>query len=327
MTRPHKARRSHHPSPALLGVRLEGMHRFMSELSERGFLAPGGRGRREPADENVRWLVGWQDEPEALQALSAGRYGAGPFPVPVELQMKAQAAREAVAARALFEPQSAILPHAEGDVVLTEVAARHDIQAALPGASWRPQYVDLSEVIVLQKLVVTDGLDEQVTGITMGSPELLELCLPTQQQPFPIELTSDADGHAVTITSLNPNLRVQGFQANLGPAGGSVTFVVGAGSPYVTVVELGGRFLLRDGHHRAVALMAAGITAAPVIVVAGTSYADAAMEPGLFGPGVALGDRPPMVADFLDERVSAAAVRRPLRKITRISASEFPVAR
>ena len=81
MTRPHKARRSHHPSPALLGVRLEGMHRFMSELSERGFFAPGGRGRREPAGENVRWL----DEPEALQALSAGRYGAGPFPVPVEV--------------------------------------------------------------------------------------------------------------------------------------------------------------------------------------------------------------------------------------------------
>jgi hypothetical protein len=302
------------------------MYRFMSELFERGFVAPEGRAESVPADENVRWLTGWLDEPEALQALSAGRYGAGPFPVPVELQMKAKAARDAVAARTLFEPQSAILPHAEGDVVLTGVATRQDIQAAFPGASWRPQYVDLSKVIVLQKLIVTDGLDERVTGISKGSPDLLELCLPTQQQPFPLELTADADGHAATITSLNPNLRVQGFQANLGPTGGSVTFVVGTGAPYVTVVELGGRFLLRDGHHRVVALMAAGITAAPVVVVAGASYADAAM-PGLFGPGVALGDRPPTVADFLDERVSATAVRRPLRKITRISASEFPVAR
>jgi hypothetical protein len=133
--------------------------------------------------------------------------------------------------------------------------------------------------------------------------------------------------HAATITSLNPNLRVQGFQANLGPTGASVTFVVGAGSPHMTLVEFDGRFLLRDGHHRAVALMAAGITVAPVVVVTWTSYADAATVPGLFAPGVALGERPSMVADFFDERVSAAAVRRPLRKITRISAWEFHVSR
>jgi len=299
----------------------------MSELFDHEFGVPGGLAPGEPAQENVRWLTGWLEEPEALQALSAGRYGAGPFPVPAELQVKARAAREAVAARAPFEPQSAILPHAEGDVVLTEVAARQDIQAAFPGASWRPQYVDLGKVIVLQKMVVSDGLDKLVTGIAKGSPELLELCLPAQQPPFPIDLTADADGRGATLTSLNPNLRVQQVQGSLGPTGGSITFIVGPGSPYVTVVELGGRFLLRDGHHRAVALMAAGVTSAPVVVVTGTSYADAAMVPGLFGPGVTLGVRPPMVTDFLDERVSATAIRRPLRKITRISASEFAVAR
>jgi hypothetical protein len=299
----------------------------MSELFDHGFAAPGGRAGAEPAQENVRWLTGWLEEPEALQALSTGRYGAGPFPVPVDLQVKARAAREAVAARAPFEPQSAILPHAAGDVVLTQVAARQDIQAAFPGASWRPQYVDLSTLIVLQKLVVTDGLDQRVAGIAKDSPELLELCLPTQQLPFPIDLTLDPDGHGATLTSLNPNLRVQQVQAGIGPTAGSITFFIGPGSPYVTVVELGGRSLLRDGHHRAVALMAAGITAAPAVVVTGTSYADAAVVPGLFGPGVTLGDRPPTVADFLDERVSAAATRHPLRKITRMSASEFAVAR
>ncbi len=299
----------------------------MSELSEHALVTFPGRTGSALADENVRWLTGWLDEPEALQALSAGRYGAGPFLVPAELQVKAQTARAAVAERGPFEPQSAIIPHAEDDAVLTEVATRQDIQAAFPGASWRPQYVDLSKVIVLQKLVVTDGLHERATGITRGSSELLELCLPTQQQPIPLEIAPDADGRAVTITSLNPNLRVHGLQANLGPTGGSVTFLIGPGSPYVTVVELDGRFFLRDGHHRAVALTAAGITVVPAIVVAGTSYADAATVPGLFGPGVSLGDRPPMVADFLDERVSTAGVRRPLRKITRLSASEFPLVR
>ncbi len=67
--------------------------------------------------------------------------------------------------------------------------------------------------------------------------------------------------------------------------------------------------------------------AAPVVAVTGTSYADAVMVPGQLGRGVTLGVRPPMVTDFLDERVSATAIRRPLRKITGISASEFAVAR
>lgn len=144
---------------------------------------------------------------------------------------------------------------------------------------------------------------------------------PPAPTPRPVE------GRAVTISSLSPNLRIQGTQVNFSPIAGSVTFVVGSGSPYLTVVELGDRLFLRDGHHRGVALLAAGIKAVPAIMVTGRSYADAATVPGLFGPEVTLGDRPPLVTDFLDDRVCAAAIRRPLRKVARISASEFPIAR
>jgi hypothetical protein len=93
----------------------------------------------------------------------------------------------------------------------------------------------------------------------------------------------------------------------------------------LTVVEFGDRLFLRDGHHRAVTLLAARIKAVPAIMVTGKSYADAATVPGLFGPEVALGDRRSLVTDFLDDRVCAAAIRRPLRKVARICASEFPV--
>jgi len=110
----------------------------------------------------------------------------------------------------------------------------------------------------LQKLIVTDHLDTRIAGAVEDSGELLELCLPSQPQPIPVEISLDADGHAVTVSSLSPNLRIQGIQVNFGPIAGSVTFVVGSGSPYLTVVELGDRLFLRDGHHRAVALLAAG---------------------------------------------------------------------
>ena len=58
------------------------MHRFMSEMADPGFAATEPHRQGGVADENVRWLVGWLDEPEALQALSAGRYGADRSPFP-----------------------------------------------------------------------------------------------------------------------------------------------------------------------------------------------------------------------------------------------------
>lgn len=309
----------------LLGVRSEGMYRFMSEMPEDAF-GFAGRPGSAPDEQRLRWLTGWLEEAEALQVLSAGRYGPGPFPVPAELQLRARAVRAAVAEREPFTPVSAILPHAEDDAALNAAASRPDIQAAFPpGTSWRVRYVDLSKVIAVQKIVIIDGLHERVTGISKDSPELFDLCLPAQQQPLEVETTPEPDGRSITFSSLNPNLRVQGYQANLGPTGGTVTYIIGGGSPYVTVVEVGDRFFLRDGNHRAVALLAAGITAVPAVVVAGFSYSDAAPGPGFLGPQVALGDHPPMLADFLDERVSDAGVRRRPRKVTRLSASDFTV--
>jgi len=131
----------------------------MSEQLEYRAFHSGGDPRPEPADENVRWLTGWLDEPEAMQALSVGRYGRGPYPV--ELQGQARAARAAVAARPPFEPQPAVLPYVEGDPVLAALSARPDIHATFAGASWQPRYIDLSKVIALQKLIVKS--DEATT--------------------------------------------------------------------------------------------------------------------------------------------------------------------
>lgn len=310
--------------PTLLGARLEGIYRFMSEMSENAFVFQEQSGSA-PDEQQVRWLTGWLEEAEALPALSGGKYGPGPFPVPADLQLRSRAARAAVAEREPFAPRSVILPHAADDAVLNGVASRPDVHAGFAGVPWRVLYVDLSNVIAVQKLVVLDGLHQRVTGITKDSPELLDLCLPAQQRPTPVEAIQDLDGRSVTFSSPNPNLRFQGYHVNFGPGGGTVTFIVRVVSSYVTVVELGDRFFLRDGYHRAVALAAAGVTVVPAVVVTGSSYSDVAMTPGMLGPQVALGDHPPMLVDFLDAQVSDTSTRRRTRKVTRLSASEFAV--
>lgn len=281
--------------------------------------------RIEPAEENARWLIGWLEDTEALQALSGGRYGTGPFPV--ELLQQVQAARAAITTRPVFEPQTAVAPRAGNDPIMEALSLRPDIQAAFSGAAWRPERVHLDRLIALQKMVVTDGLDSRVVAATRSDAELRELCLPENGQPVSLDVSSDASKGAVTISSLSPNLRIQALQVGQGPAGPLVSFHIGIGTPYVTVVHLGDRFFLRDGYHRAVGLLMHGVRAVPAIIVTARTFADVASVPGMFGPEVILGDRPPTVADFLNDGPSAAAIRRPLRKLLRVAADEFYIPR
>jgi hypothetical protein len=65
------------------------------------------------------------------------------------------------------------------------------------------------------------------------------------------------------------------------------------------------RFVLVDGYHRAVALLARGISVAPALVGAIDSpeeLADLAVGIGL---EVVLGNGPPLLPDFLDDEVAA----------------------
>lgn len=278
-----------------------------------------------PADEHVCWLLGYLPEAEALLALSGGRYGVGPYPL--ELQQQVAAARAAVANRPVFTAPPAVVPHAEDHGVLADLAARNDIQAAFAGASWQPRFVDLRNVIALQKLVVTDGLDERVAAAVADRAQVVELCMPSANQQVQVDFSKDSGDRAFTFSSLSPNLRLQAVQGGLGPSGTSLTCHLGFGSPFLNVVQLGDRYFLRDGSHRAVGLLRHDVTVVPAIVITGTSAADLTVNPDLFTTDITLGDRPPLVADFLDERVTAPATRRPMRKVVRIRTDEFFIVR
>jgi hypothetical protein len=105
-----------------------------------------------------------------------------------------------------------------------------------------------------------------------------------------------------------------------GPAGVVIGLVVGFSSNFLTAIESDARLVLHNGHHRAFALLAHGITHAPCIVqtvtrrdelnlVAGSKVQEA---PAFYFKAA----RPPLLKDFLDPKISKVhRIRRPRQMI------------
>jgi hypothetical protein len=82
-------------------------------------------------------------------------------------------------------------------------------------------------------------------------------------------------------------------------------FAVRQQQSYVQVARLGDRYFLRDGYHRAYGLLAAGIRYVPALVKDFPSFEEVGLPPGLLPQGAYLGDRPPLLTDYLDDSVAA----------------------
>jgi len=113
----------------------------------------------------------------------------------------------------------------------------------------------------------------------------------------------DPDAKGITLSSLNPNLRVIGHvvqktEVNQG-AGGVMSatalgFLVKLGASFVQAVEYNGRWFVRDGYHRCYGLLANGITRIPCMLIHAVNFAQTGAEqPGFFSYEILFGDRPP----------------------------------
>jgi hypothetical protein len=71
------------------------------------------------------------------------------------------------------------------------------------------------------------------------------------------------------------------------------------------VAGLAGRYFLRDGYHRAYGLLNAGITHVPALVKDFGSFEEIALPPGMLPQAAYLGERPPMLPDYLDDVLAA----------------------
>jgi hypothetical protein len=304
----------------------------MTEASLAAANAPLALIQGEPiAQRSARVLLGWLPQEEAIRQLL------GRNPVPQDDLTATNEMFANTQAAMLHRPPTVISdPIVTGDrSLLDQVAERSEVRAGFADMRWRVEWVDLTRVLSVQKMITTDGLDLRVAEAVDDPAALVELCLPAAQPLPPLGAFGDHDGHGFTLSSLNPNLRVVGSnvqEALVSPSPDvprqkmqAFTFFVNMGASYVQVAQYQGRSFLRDGYHRAAGLLRAGITEVPAVVIDAPAFHFVASTPSLFDHEVAFSERAPMLTDFWDDSVSADALQPAVRKVVRVRAEQFVV--
>jgi hypothetical protein len=264
-------------------------------------LTPGRAGRA---------LIGWMTEEQAKLTLAARRTDQTDAP---ELADQALAAREAVAAREPGISQDDViqpLPDGLGDYV--ERLRGFPAAATFFEEEWEVKLVNLRQLCSLQQTVLSEQAMERVAGVTAGDQiALAKLALPEASAKQELPVQYDDVRQAWMISAANPNLRITGnFGGEIQPSVIGFGFLVSMPPSFLQVAQHHGRYVLRDGYHRAYGLLAAGIDVVPAFV-RDFGVGDLGVSPGLFGTDVYLSDRPPLLPDFLDDAV-AADVRVPM---------------
>jgi hypothetical protein len=105
-----------------------------------------------------------------------------------------------------------------------------------------------------------------------------------------------------------------------------VGFPVHFGSPFIKVAEYNGRWLLCNGYHRSYALLRRSIYKIPCVFIRAHDLTETGAARSSFVDQETLyGDRPPFLADFLDDSVSVTVKRKANLKLVRVTAAEFGV--
>lgn len=248
-----------------------------------------------------RALIGWMHPNVAVAAL-----GGGAAPTSDVVQRVGQA-RQAVAGRPTVDgPVDAVV---SDDPALAPVVDRLRGHPATQGhfsGGWAVRLVDLSRVCAYQPQVLTEHAAERVSGAAADDLEALgAITLPTVDEfQLPIKLV---DG-TFLITSRDHNVMVR--QPWVGqPAPGAppvVGFEVIHQTSMMFVANYQGRYFLCDGNHRAVGFLSRGISRVPAFVRTVETYEDLNIpRQGMLPHDAFMGDRPPFLADYLDDEVAA----------------------
>ena len=158
------------------------------------------------AQRSARVLVGWLPPKDAVNQL----LGRNPMP-----QDDLTAVNQLIAntRSAVLQRPATVMgdPVVAGDrSLLDQVAGRPEVHAAFADVPWRIEWVDLTRVLSVQKMITTDGLELRVAEATADPDALVELCLPAAHPAPPLGAFGDPDGHGFALSALNPNRRVVG---------------------------------------------------------------------------------------------------------------------
>jgi hypothetical protein len=275
----------------------------------------------------ARILLAWMNEPQARAALVGGN-SAGQLTDDQESRLASARAElknrpGGVDQADLIRP----LPAGMRDYI-TRLQA--DPQAADYFADgFRPALVDLSRLCVFQPSVHTGQVAERVADVNTDDVRALaEITLPLDDPPRVIP-QFDQERLTFTTNLASQNLHIVGAfggpaEDDLPPGTVSVGFHLRVITSFVQVASIQGRYFLRDGYHRGLGLIQRGVRYAPALVRSDLPLAEL-VPPGMLEFEVFMGDRPPVLPDYWDERVSCPVPAAATRKVIIVRASELPV--
>jgi hypothetical protein len=268
---------------------------------------------------NVHELIAWGFDEYSLRNAMAD-YS------PEALANRVRLAREALAERESYiHIEALLLPETERiQPLLTVASQRDDLQKEYEGLTWTLGVVDLRRLLAFQRrLIFAPGrkpLDRFRQDDWAG---LISLAIGTRRSTkYRLERNKCViDSLDVCLYSSNPDLQLR-LDSSHGEAGLLPLSLYG-GSPFLEVAELGGRWFLRDGYHRAYNLLQMGVHHVPAVVISARDIGEVgATQPWFYCEEQLFSDRPPRVIDFLHADLVLKYKRVPLRKVIRVRIEE-----
>jgi hypothetical protein len=250
-----------------------------------------------------RALIGWMTSEQGAIALAGGHQARAQD---AGLLDRVKAARAAVASREAGADQDGIVNdhHVALPNIVQRLQAQENTQAFW-NEGWSVAVVNLARVCSLQQAVASERARERVREV--DPDDLSAIAGVTLPQASTTQLPAQFDEvrKVWIISAANPNLRITGqFGGELQPGTIGFGFTVGVLPSFLQVARHHGRYVLRDGYHRAFGLLARGITEAPAFV-RDFGVGQLGISEGLFPTDVYLSERPPFLSDFLEDDVSA----------------------
>jgi hypothetical protein len=236
-------------------------------------------------------------------------------------------AKQIVAGRERYAGCSALLEEETENIrhLLAARTQRADLQEEYRGLDWMLGVVDLRRLLAFQRRLVFNAAPASGPMPQQSDwHQLISLTLSEQQKDtrYHLALNKSVIGKLdFALHSSNPDLQLR-LSLNEGLGNDSPLFLHG-GSPFFEVAEFRGRWFLRDGYHRAYLLLRAGVHQLPAVVIRARSLEElGATEPWFFSEKVLFSEYPPMVTDFLDEKLVLHYERAALRRVIRVRIEE-----
>ncbi len=264
--------------------------------------------------------MNWSDDQQAQLTFSKRQQA----PLTPENQAILNAARKALAQRTIgYTPGLTEEDPAQDLLDYGRNLLSHPRMATFAKEGWELKLISLPDVCAAQPNVFTDHAVERAAGINAG--DLMGLASASLPVPTITALPAQFDPakSAWIFTSQNPNLRICGnFAAEVSPGVTGFGFAVEVAVSMMQVARFRGRYILRDGYHRAYGLLKAGITKVPVLVRDFQSIEQIGLPAGLLPQDAYLGDRPALLKDYFDPVVSASLELPATRKVLIVQAVE-----